>query len=172
MKLFIKNMASEECGLSVMAEIDKLKIQYNSVKLGQVNISSKLSEEQLGLLQANLLKIGFELMDDNKLIITEIIKQAIDDIVHYHNTLSESYLPEYLVWKTDYGFPYLSQVFLEETGTTIEQFFINCKMEFAKETMEDCRLNLSERTKKLYRKSVSHLSSQFTRSNYLALSEY
>lgn len=164
MKLFIRNMTTEDCSLSVKAELNKLEIKYNLVELGQVGLSVKLADKQREQLAANLLNAGFELLGDNKPLIIKNVKQTIYDTVHYQDNLSEVDLSDYLAWRTGYSYPFLSHIFAEETGGTIEHFFMYCKMVFAKEMLKDCSLSLSEIAEKLHYSSISHLSAQFKKS--------
>jgi AraC-like DNA-binding protein len=61
----------------------------------------------------------------------------------------------------NYDYTYLSNVFSEVKGITIQQFIIIHKIERAKELLLYDELNLSEISYKLHYSSVAHLSNQF-----------
>src|SRR5664279_6208600 len=87
LKLFIKNMVSLRCTIVVKSELDKLGLHYNSVELGEVDLSDKASRDQLERLDIALKLTGLELMDDNKKIIVEKIKTTIIELIHYKDCL-------------------------------------------------------------------------------------
>ena len=70
-------------------------------------------------------------------------------------------LSVYLSDKLNYDYPYLSGLFSEVTGVTIEQYTINQKIERVKELLIFDELNLTEISYLLNYSSVSHLSNQF-----------
>ena len=59
------------------------------------------------------------------------------------------------------NYTYLSNIFSEVKGTTIQQFIILHKIEKVKELMLYDELNLTEISYKLHYSSVAHLSNQF-----------
>ncbi|HOY17732.1 MAG TPA: AraC family transcriptional regulator, partial [Haliscomenobacter sp.] len=63
--------------------------------------------------------------------------------------------------KLDYDFNYLSKLFSEVKGTTIEHYIIAHKIERVKELLLYDELNLTEISYQLNYSSVAHLSSQF-----------
>jgi len=67
----------------------------------------------------------------------------------------------FLSEKLDYDYTYLSNLFSETEGTTIEQFIMLHKIERVKELIIYDELNLTEIALKLHYSSVAHLSHQF-----------
>ena len=63
--------------------------------------------------------------------------------------------------KLNHNYSYLSNLFSEVKGTTIEHFIIIHKIERVKELIIYDELNLSEIAYKLHYSSVAHLSTQF-----------
>ncbi|HET6538861.1 MAG TPA: AraC family transcriptional regulator [Chryseolinea sp.] len=161
MKLYIKYMVSHRCKMMVIDELKKVGLQHTAVDLGMVETLQDLSEEQRALLKENLLKSGLELLDDKKSILIERIKNLIVEMVHYSDQLPDLNYSEYISNKLEYDYTYLSNIFSEVKGTTIQQFIIIHKIERVKELLLYDELNLTEIAYKLHYSSVAHLSNQF-----------
>ena len=145
----------------VIDELKKVGVQYTAVDLGMVETFQDLSEQQRSLLRENLLKSGLELLDDKKSILIERIKNLIVEMVHYSDQLPNLNYSEYISNKLQYDYTYLSNIFSEVKGTTIQQFIIIHKIERVKELLLYDELNLTEIAYKLHYSSVAHLSNQF-----------
>ena len=67
----------------------------------------------------------------------------------------------FLAEKLNHSYGYISNLFSEITYTSIENFIIIQKIEFAKQLLTINELNLTEIAFKLNYSSVAHLSTQF-----------
>jgi AraC-like DNA-binding protein len=156
----------------VKSELDKLGIPYSAVELGEVEISEKISKDQLENLSVALKMTGLELMEDNKKILVEKIKTIIIELIHYNDEQIKINLSDYLSEKLNHNYTYLSNLFSEVKGTTIEQFYLANKIEKVKELLVYDELNLTEIAWKLHYSSVSHLSNQFKKMTGLTPSHF
>jgi len=145
----------------VKEELKKLGLKYVVVDLGVVEIMEDITQEQRELLKANLLQSGLELLDDKRSILIEKIKNVITELIHYSDELPRVNYSDYISEKLDYDYTYLSNIFSEVKGTTIQQFIIINKIERVKELLLYDELNLTEIAYKLHYSSVAHLSNQF-----------
>lgn len=161
MKLYIKFMVSLRCKMLVKEELLKLGLHYVIVDLGVIEILEDITPSQRETLKKNLLKSGLELLDDKKSILIEKIKNAITEMVHYTDELPKTNYSDYISEKLNYDYTYLSNIFSEVKGITIQQFIIINKIERAKELLLYDELNLTEIAYKLHYSSVAHLSNQF-----------
>ena len=161
MKLFIKNMVSLRCKIIVKAELENLGLHHSIVELGEVEIKEELSEKQYGLLKAALLKYGLELMEDKKSILIEKVKNIIVEMIHYSDEPPRINYSDYLSEKLNYDYNYISNLFSEVKGTTIEHYIIAHKIERAKELLIYNEHTLTEIAYMLHYSSVAHLSNQF-----------
>ncbi|HMH22852.1 MAG TPA: helix-turn-helix domain-containing protein [Puia sp.] len=161
MKLYIKYMVSLRCKMLVKEELKKLGLQYVIVDLGTVEVLENITEKQRAELKDALLKSGLELLDDKKSILIEKIKNIIIEMIHYSDEPPTENYSDYLSKKLEYDYTYLSNVFSEVKGTTIQHFIIMHKIEKVKELLLYDELNLSEISYKLHYSSVAHLSNQF-----------
>jgi len=172
LKLYIKNMACIRCQMVVKSELDKLGITYSAVELGEVEITEKISKDQLDNLSVALKMTGLELMEDNKKILVEKIKTIIIELIQYNDEQIKINLSGYLSEKLNYNYIYLSNLFSEVKGTTIEQFYLANRIEKVKELLAYDELNLTEIAWKLHYSSVSHLSNQFKKMTGLTPSHF
>jgi AraC-like DNA-binding protein len=131
-----------------------------------------ISSEQRALLTLSLHNSGLELMDDKRAILIEKIKNAIIEMVHYTNENIKINFSDFLSKKLNLDYTYLSNLFSEVQGTTIEQFIISHKIERIKELIIYDELNITEIAWKMNYSSVAHLSNQFKKFTGLSPSHF
>ena len=156
----------------VKTELEKLGLHYTSVELGEVNVRENISVKQRDQLKIALLKSGLELMDDKRSMLIEKIKNVIVEMVHYADELPKTKTSDYISKKLKHDYTYLSNLFSEVAGTTIEHFIIAHKIEKVKELLVYDELSLTEIANKLHYSSVAHLSNQFKKVTGLTPSHF
>lgn len=161
MNLLIKNMVSLRCKMIVQSELERLGLHFILVELGEVEIKENLSSEKLTQLKTALLKFGLEIMEDKKSMLIEKIKNIIVQMIHYSDEAPVLNFSDYLSEKLNYEYNYLSNLFSEVKGITIERYIIAHKIERAKELLLYNELTLTEIASKLHYSNVAHLSTQF-----------
>ncbi len=154
-------MVSLRCKMIVKDELHKLGIRDISVELGMVEILTDITEQARIALKANLLKSGLELLDDKRTILIEKIKNVVVEIVHYSEEIPKTNYSEYISKKLNYDYTYLSNIFSEVKGITLQHYIIIHKIEKVKELLLYDELSLTEISYKLHYSSVAHLSNQF-----------
>ena len=172
MKLYIKYMVSLRCKMVVKDELQNLGLRAVSVDLGMVEVLEEMTAAQRDQLSVNLLRSGLVLLDDKKAILIDKIKNVIIDMVHYADELPNTNYSEYISQKMGYDYTYLSNIFSEVKGITIQQFIILHKIEKVKELLLYDELTLTEISYKLQYSSVAHLSNQFKKITGLSPSFY
>jgi AraC-like DNA-binding protein len=165
-------MVSLRCKMIVKEELKKLGLRYVIVDLGVVEIMEDISPELNEQLKKRLLKSGLELLDNKKSILIEKIKNVVTQMIHYSEELPKMNYSAYISEKLNYDYTYLSNIFSEVKGITIQQFIIIHKIERVKELLLYDELNLTEISYKLHYSSVSHLSKQFKKITGLSPSFY
>lgn len=158
--------------MAVKEDLKKLGLHFIVVDLGEVEIMENLSDEQLNQLKIALLKSGFELMNDKRAVLIERIKNIIIEMVHYSNALIKTNFSIYLSEKLNYDYTYMSNLFSEVQGITIEQFIISHKIERIKELIIYGELNITEIAWEMNYSSVAHLSNQFKKMTGLTPSHF
>jgi len=154
-------MVSLRCKLVVKEALESLGLHFVILELGIVDSMQDLSEAQRKQLYDVLLKSGLELIDDKKSILIEKIKNIIIEMVHYSDALPKVTYSDYISTKMGLDYTYLSKLFSEVRGITIEHFIIAHKIERVKELLLYDELNLTQISYKMNYSSVSHLSKQF-----------
>lgn len=173
MKLYIKNMVCSRCKMIVRAELEKLGLQPVSVELGEVELSGEIAGDQKKDIEAALKVYGFTLIDDKRSRIIEKIKNLIVALVHESKEeIPRVNLSDYLSEKLHHDYTYISNLFTQIEGTTIEKYYIAQKIERVKELLVYDESSLSEIAYQLHYSSVAHLSSQFKKVTGLTPSHF
>lgn len=165
-------MVSTRCKLAVKEELKKLGLHFIIVDLGEIDIMEDISDRQRGQLKIALLGVGLELMDDKRAILIEKIKNVITEMIHYSEELPKINYSEYISEKLNFDYTYLSNIFSEVKGITLQQFIIVHKIEKVKELLIYDELNLTEISYKMNYSSVAHLSNQFKKVTGLSPSQF
>ena len=100
-------------------------------------------------------------MDDKHSKMIEKIKNIIIELVHSSAGNIKTSLSTHIAQLLHHDYNYLSKLFSETEGTTIEQYYISQKIERVKELLVYDEFNLSEIALQMNYSSVSHLSKQF-----------
>ena len=161
MKLYIKNMVCNRCKLMVRSEFEKSGLIPVSVELGEVETLEEPTAGQMLQLNNSLKGLGFEMIDNKKVRTIEKIKNAIIKLVHEAGDENKTNLSTYITAQVNQDYNYLSNLFSEVEGTTIEKYFIAHKIEKVKELLVYDELTLTEIADKLGYSNVAYLSNQF-----------
>jgi AraC-like DNA-binding protein len=172
MKLYIRNMVCNRCIMVVQAELEKLGYQPSRVTLGEVIIEQDLTDDEKKKMDERLQSLGFAIIDDRKSQLIERIKNLIIELVHQQNSHLKTNLSDWLISHLQHDYTYMTNLFSEVEGTTIEKYFIAQKIEKVKELLVYDELTLSEIAFQLNYSSVAHLSSQFKKVTGLTPSHF
>lgn len=156
-------MVCNRCIFVVEKLLQDMKLLPISVDMGEVDFGGKsLSNPQMIVLREKLNQFGFEILDDKNTKLIDKIKRHIIDFIYNHlKDIEKLNLSNYLSQKLKCDYSYLSNIFSEIAGITIEQYVIQLKIEKVKELLFYNELTLSEISYQLNYSSVAHLSSQF-----------
>lgn len=166
-------MVCNRCKLAVKRELEKLELHPMNVALGEVLIyEDSLSKEQLGKLSESLEAIGFELIDDKKSQLIEKVKSYVIETVHYNEKNAKVKFSVLLSRHLHHDYSFLSNLFSEVEGITIEQYVLLQKIEKVKELLMYDQLSLTEIAFQLGYSSTAHLSAQFKKLTGLTASAF
>ena len=154
-------MVCPRCITAVKTIFKSLKIDTNSVALGEVILTTSLEENKKELLKEELLLNGFELLTDQNSKIIGQIKSIIINEIHYSKELQKFNFSSILSTKLNKEYSSLTKLFTSVEGQTIEQFVLQQKIEKVKELLFYNELTLSEIADQMHYSSSAHLSSQF-----------
>lgn len=161
MKLYIKNMVCDRCVMVVKDVFTKAGLPPTHVELGQVELAEEIGEATKQVLADELQQLGFEIMDDKKSRLIERIKSIIIQWVRNADEERKINLSDHIAAELHYDYNYLSGLFSEVEGITIEKYLIRQKIERAKELLVYDEHSLSQIADLLGYSSVAHLSNQF-----------
>ena len=172
MRYFIKNMVCNRCIMVVQQVFENLGSPPVRISLGEVETANPISHDELDKLRKTLVGYGFELIDDIKSQLIEKIKNVVVQSIHHnHEDLKVNY-SEYIELNLNRDYAYLSSLFSEVEGTTIEKYIINQKIERVKELLVYDELTLREIANQMGYSNVAYLSNQFKKVTGLTPSHF
>ena len=172
MKLYIKydiNTASKKI---LQEQLDKLELHYTLPRFGEVDVKNNIPEEKLKKLIAGLGEYGIEIVENEKSIQVQKIKDTIVDMVNMEDKLTTSKISAYLSNKLGHSYGYISTLFSDVTYTTIEKYIILQRVERSKQLISTNNLTFTEISWKLNYSSVAHFSTQFKNATGLTPSAF
>lgn len=155
-------MVCDRCITVVKQQLEHLDLQVSEVSLGTAIVSPEPNENKLAEIASTLSVLGFEMIDKDKDKLIEGIRNVIIGLIH-HSELPELHVnfSQALTERLHKEYGYLSRLFSDSEGITVEKFIIQQKIEKVKELLQYGELNLNEITWKMGYSSSSHLSNQF-----------
>lgn len=155
-------MVCNRCIMVVQQVFEGIGFPPVQIALGDVETASSLPEKGIEDLRLKLERYGFELIDDGKSQLISKIKGLVIELVRNKKdqTLRVNH-SDYIESKLNRDYTYLSNLFSEVTGVTIEKYIINQKIERVKELLVYDEQTLSEIAVELGYSSVAYLSAQF-----------
>lgn len=154
-------MVCNRCIMVVKSVFETQGFEPDYVNLGDVKLKRDISNEEKELISNELEQYGFSIIDDKKSKIIEKVKTLIVELVHQQDNDIKTNLSTYLTNHINHDYNYITNLFTEVEGTTIEKYFIAQKIERVKELLVYNELTLNEISYQLNYSSVSHLSNQF-----------
>lgn len=159
--IYIRNMVCDRCRMVVRELFAELGIETISVELGVVRTTAPVEGEVRKRLGERLQALGFELLDEPKQQLVELVKAEIIRLVHRDDGNLRVNLSDRLTEATHHEYSQISKLFSETTGTTVEKYFIAQKIERVKELLAYGELTIGEIADRMNYSSAAHLSAQF-----------
>lgn len=173
MKLYIKNMVCDRCNMVIKSQLSDLGFKLCSVKLGEVELDQDaLSDEELLLIKSNIEPLGFELLGDKKSQLIDRVKNSIIELVHRQESLEKIKISDHIRETANQDYSHVSHLFSNIEGMTIEQYYINHKIEKVKELLVYDELSTTEIAYRLGYSSLAHLSGQFKKVTGMTPSQF
>lgn len=165
-------MVCSRCIRSVESILTKLGIEHGPVILGEVPLSDDLEADRKSSLAKLLEAEGFELIDDKKQRVIEKIKKIVIERVNSGEDEMSENLSTQLSTRLNMDYSYLSSLFSQVEGITIERYYIANKIEKVKELLVYDEESLSQISFRMGYSSVQHLSNQFKKITGLTPSHF
>lgn len=154
-------MVCVRCKMAVQSVLEKMNLPFSEIELGWVKLDTELSPAQMQQLNKELKVYHLEILENKKKALVERIKTLIIGMLHSTNAPDNIRFSEYVSKILHYDYTYLSNIFSEMENSTIERFYIEQRIERAKELMIYEGMNVSEIAYALNFSSVSHFCLQF-----------
>lgn len=158
--MYVKFDFNTLCRKVLEEKLNDQGVKYRLLNFGEVELCESLTQEQCKAFRENLEDYGIEIIENQKTALVQKIKDAISEIISSDETIPVK-ASIYIAEKLNHSYGYLSSLFSEVANTSIENFIIIQKIEYAKELIINSRQNLTEIARKLNYSSVAHLSAQF-----------
>ncbi|HMQ43364.1 MAG TPA: AraC family transcriptional regulator [Mariniflexile sp.] len=173
LNLGVKNMVCNRCIKVVKEELIRHQIEFSYVDLGTIHFNYVLSVKMREKLKHILEKEGFELVEDKEDVIVKNIKTLIIRIIYFEKEkpIHQNY-SEFISSEIGIDYTFLSKLFSQIEGKTIEHYIIEQRIERVKELLIYNELTLSEISYELNYSSPQHLSRQFKQVTGLTPSEF
>ena len=160
MKIFIKFDFTAICRKVLEEKLIKYNIKHRVLAFGEVDILEKTDSSVLKAFTDELKEYGIDIIENQKNVLVQKIKDSIVEMIQ-NSELVNVKSSVYLADKLSYSYGYLSNLFSEVTYTSIENYIILQKIEYAKQLIVSSDLSLTEIAFQLNYSSMAHLSTQF-----------
>jgi len=161
MNLFFKFDFNAICQIVLEQTLKDNDVKYKTIGFGEIEVLEKLNKDKQAALEEALSKYQIDIVENQKSILVQKIKDTIIDMVFNEDTVVNVKSSVYLAETLEHSYGYLSNLFSEVTYTSIEHFIIIQKIEFAKQLINKQEFSLTEIAFRLNYSSVAHLSTQF-----------
>ena len=168
--LFIKHMPDQD-PRPIKTMLKKLGIHTPiTLKRGEVKLYD-VSTRRLKKIKTLLEENGYCLATNKKEILSEKIKMVIEKMLQ-EDGMPVVNISVHISNEVGHNYSYLTDVFSEVNGHTIEQFIIRSKVEKAKKLIMETDAVMGEIARMLQYKSNAHFSTQFKNVAGITPSEY
>ncbi|MFY0683828.1 MAG: helix-turn-helix transcriptional regulator [Balneola sp.] len=167
----IKNMVCSHCAEVLEEKLKSSNFEVKKIELGELTLADPINDAEYQRLIKVVNTNGFEIINDQGSKLVEQIKQLIIQLVRTNKELAGK-LSEYLSSELNKEYQYLSRLFSNVEGKSIERYYILQKIERAKELIVYGEQNLTEIAYELGYSSQQHFSRQFKKETGLSPSHF
>ena len=164
-------MVCSHCAEVLEEKLGEADFDIKHIELGELTLTKPVSDGEYRRLIEVVQNHGFEIINDQGSKLVEKIKQLIIQLVRTSREL-DGKLSEYLSGELHKDYQYLSRLFSNVEGKSIERYYILQKIERAKELIVYGEMNLSEIAYELGYSSQQHFSRQFKKETGLSPSHF
>lgn len=154
-------MVCNRCIIVTEAILNKLAVQNYEVSLGEIKFRDQVSQGSLVLLREELENVGFEIVEDKNQQLIESIKAAIIKYLELLYEGTQIKMSQYIGDNVYYEYSYLSDLFSKAENKTIEKYFIELRIDKAKELLKYSKSDIRTIGQQLGFSSSQHFSNQF-----------
>ncbi|WP_089753803.1 helix-turn-helix domain-containing protein [Chryseobacterium soldanellicola] len=171
MKMYVKFDFNALCKKVLDERLKEQGLKYRLLNFGEVEFYESFTKEQHKIFKKNLEDYGIEIIESQKTALVQKIKDAIVELVFSDQAVSVK-ASIFIAEKLNHSYGYLSNLFSEVAFTSIENFIILQKIEYAKVLIINNKESLTEIANRLNYSSVAHLSTQFKNTTGITPSQF
>ena len=120
MKIFTKFDYNTVCKKVLEDKLGNLDLKYRIIAFGEVEFLEKIPSEKMKLLKEDLEEYGITIIENQKTVLIEKIKETILEMVSSDEPINVK-ASVYLSEKLSHSYGYLSNLFSEITFSTMEK---------------------------------------------------
>jgi AraC-like DNA-binding protein len=158
--------------MAVEGILSDINIAYEKVDLGSATIQKPLNSLQYQQLEKKLNDLGFSMAKTREMVWIETIKLCLIQLFEKDPSNLNLPISHLLAERVGVDYSRLSHLFSISQGKTIADYFIELKIEKAKEWLSYDEFNISQTALKLGYNSVQYFSTQFKKTTGLTPSEF
>lgn len=170
--LHIKNVVCRRCKMTLRQILERLRIPYVKISLGEVVLEEPLTKSQQKAFQSEIKKVGFELLEDKNERLVNAIKSIIISDIYEGEGFSNQNLSVILSEQLHFDYSYLSNLFTAIEGKSINTFQQEIKVERIKELLEYNELSITQIADDLGFGNAGYLSTAFKKHTGITPSQY
>lgn len=159
--IVVSGMVCQRCVIVVQGILEQLQLPFVAVQVGQIISEQDYTNEELSNLEKALKGVGFEIVTGR---LEQLISNIKSRVRKYLDSLGEEVLPnlsEFITQEIFYDYSYLSDLFSSAENKTIEQYFIELRLDKVKEQLVYTQKSLSSIAFDLGFSSPQHFANQF-----------
>lgn len=172
MHLFVKHMISNSCILMAKERLAGIAVYPDEITLGRITFTeSNPDEHKIKEIKLVLESLGFKVLENNRKVLIDKIHQLIRDVVHQMEERPSGNYSEFISKELGLDYSYISNLYSEETGKTIQQSIIGLKIERAINLMNQ-GMSFKDISFILHYSSLAHFCSQFKKTTGMTPSNF
>lgn len=160
MKAFLKFDYNQLTKKILEDKLDVFGYKYSIASFGEIDFLETIPEDKIEQLVKEFDVYGITIIENQKSVLVQKTKDVIHEMI-YGEEIPNVKVSVYLSEKLSLSYGYISNLFSDITYTSIENYVILQKIEFAKQLILNNKLSLTEIAFRLNYSSVAHLSTQF-----------
>ena len=168
----ITNMVCPRCVMAVEGILSDIDVSYEEVALGSATFRNALNSFQYQQFEKKLNDLGFSMAKSREMVWIEMVKLNLIQLFENDPSNLNLTISHLLAEKVGVDYSRLSHLFSVSEGKTIGDYFIELKIEKAKEWLSYDQFNISQTALKLGYNSVQYFSTQFKKTTGLTPSEF
>ena len=154
-------MVCQRCVMVVSDILKQHHLPYTELSIGRLEVRTPFSPIQIKDFNTALMAVGFNIIENKTEQIIEDIKARVRSYITAMHQRQSVKLSTFITQKVFYDYTYLSDLFSQLEQKTIEQYFLELRLEKVKEELKYDHNSIATIAYILGFSSPQHLTQQF-----------